>query len=135
MRSTTPFPRTGRETRNWRRNTRRILRFIGVNRATRHHFLLSSCLRSCLYFQSLLLRRIMNAFSQCCSRINYIIISKKNRKEQQQEEKTIRPPKKSQKMSLGPYDKIKKCSDCHPESSHTCKNSSRRTPRPKNRFS
>ena len=52
--------------------------------------------------------------------------------EEEQEEKTIRPPQKSQEMSLGPYDKIKKCSDCHPESSHTCKNSSRRTPRFKN---
>ena len=39
---------------------------------------------------------------------------------------------KGQECSLGPYDKIKKCSDCHPESSHMCKNSSRRTPRPKN---
>ena len=39
---------------------------------------------------------------------------------------------KIQRSSLGPYDKIKKCSDCHPESSHTCKNSSRRTPRSKN---
>ena len=26
-------------------------------------------------------------------------------------------------MSLGPYDKIEKCSDCHPESSHMSKNS------------
>ena len=60
-----------------------------------------------------------------------------NNFEKNQETRTRRtkkgtPPQKSQKMSLGPYDKIKKCSDCHPESSHTCKNSSRRTPRFKN---
>ena len=41
---------------------------------------------------------------------------------------------KGQEWSLGPYDKIKKCSDCHLESSHMCKNSSRRTPRPQNFF-
>ena len=39
---------------------------------------------------------------------------------------------KGQEMSLGPYDKIKKCSDCHPESSHMGKNSSRRTQEVKN---
>ena len=30
---------------------------------------------------------------------------------------------KGQECTLGPYDKIKKCSDCHPESSHMSKNS------------
>ena len=74
--------------------------------------------------------------------INYIIKSKKTRKEQEEEEeqeKKTRFLKKNQKWSLGlrevvlrPYDEIKKCSDCHPESSHMGKNSSRRTPRPKN---
>ena len=53
-------------------------------------------------------------------------------RKQQQESKKRRFLEKSQKCSLGPYDKIKKCSDCHHESSHTCKNSSRRTPRFKN---
>ena len=59
--------------------------------------------------------------------------------EQQQQEKTIRPPQKSQKMSLclrevvlTPYDEIESCREWRVESSHMCKNSSRRTPRPKN---
>ena len=71
---------------------------------------------------------------------------KKNQKKKNQKKKKkkkIQTKKntlfqKSQKWSLGlleavlrPYDEIKKCSDCHPESSHMNKNSSRRTPRPK----
>ena len=36
------------------------------------------------------------------------------------------------KMIFGVYDKIKKCSECHPKSSYICKNASRRTPRPQN---
>ena len=54
-------------------------------------------------------------------------------------QKKSRSFQKSQKWSLGlrevvlrPYDEIKKCSDSHLESSHMGKNSSRRTPRPKN---
>ena len=39
---------------------------------------------------------------------------------------------KDQEWSLGPYDKIKKCLEYHPESYYMCKNSSRRTPRPQN---
>ena len=56
----------------------------------------------------------------------------KNQETRRRRTKKHTPPQKSQKMSLRPYDKTKKCSDCHPESSHTCKNSSRRTPRFKN---
>ena len=62
MRWTTPFPQPRSETTNWRRNTRRILVFIGTSRATHPHFLLFLCLRLFLYFQSLLLQRIANAF-------------------------------------------------------------------------
>ena len=59
-------------------------------------------------------------------------------KTEKKQERTTTTTKKTtllgkiQRISLGSYDKIKKCSDCHPESSHTCKNSSRRTPRSKN---
>ena len=49
------------------------------------------------------------------------------------------PPQKSQKSSLGlrevvltSYDEIESCREWKVESSHMCKNSSRRTPRPKN---
>ena len=63
---------------------------------------------------------------------------KKNQKKKSKKKKTC-SFQKSQKWSLGlqevvlrPYDEIEKCSDCHPESSHMGKNSSRRTPRPKN---
>ena len=63
---------------------------------------------------------------------------KKTRKEQE-EPKKGRPPQKSQKSSLGlrevvltSYDEIESCRESKVESSHMCKNSSRRTPRPKN---
>ena len=65
----------------------------------------------------------------------FIKFEKQNRRRK----KKRRFVQKCQKWSLGlrevvlrPYDEIKKCSDCHPESSHMGKNSSRRTPRPKN---
>ena len=63
----------------------------------------------------------------------------KQKTKEDDDEKKIRFVQKCQKWSLGlqevvlrPYDEIEKCSDCHPESSHMGKNSSRRTPRPKN---
>ena len=43
--------------------------------------------------------------------------------------------KKGEQCSLGSYDKIKKSLECDPESSHTHKNSSLRTPCPKISFS
>ena len=54
-------------------------------------------------------------------------------------QKKSRSCQKSQKWSLGlrevvltPYDEIESCREWKVESSHMCKNSSRRTPRPKN---
>ena len=54
-------------------------------------------------------------------------------------QKKTRSFQKSQKWSLGlrefvlrPYDEIESCREWKVESSHMCKNSSRRTPRPKN---
>ena len=65
--------------------------------------------------------------------------TRKQEQQQQQQEKTTRPPQKSQKWSSGlrevvltPYDEIESCREWKVESSHMCKNSSRRTPRPKN---
>ena len=64
---------------------------------------------------------------------------RRSRRKIRRSQKKTRSFQKSQKWSLEclevvlrPYDEIKKCSDCHPESSHMGKNSSRRTPRPKN---
>ena len=70
---------------------------------------------------------------------NDCLVSIDEEESEEEVKKKTRSFQKSQKWSLEclevvlrPYDEIKKCSDCHPESSHMGKNSSRRTPRPKN---
>ena len=66
-------------------------------------------------------------------------IEKNRKQEEQEQEHTPLEKKSKKKWSLGlrevvltSYDEIESCREWKVESSHMCKNSSRRTPRPKN---
>ena len=89
-----------------------------------------------VFFVCKIYRHVRHSLILICALIKFIIKLEKIFRKRQKKRRSCQ---KSQKWSLGlrevvltPYDEIESCREWKVESSHMCKNSSRRTPRPKN---